>query len=166
MARIDAGQIDVLNAVVSRLQEVLDLTDRQCYPVAREQDVPSIPVGGDYWLTVAPGDGTFEPEEQVEGNITENAEITVTAYTRIKTDSTGHDRYLLMDNARGLLSIKKNILAALCGHDLATTGGDVFLRQWLHAKRASAPDLASAGRDGNVFGVIRVTFGVIFDWRL
>lgn len=164
MARIDIEQAEVLDAIVSRLQTVLELSERQCFPMARATDVPSVPPGGDYFVTVAPGAGVFEPEEQAAGNITEIGEVIVSAYTRIKTDSTGHDRHLLMNDARGLLAVKKLLLEALCGHDPATEGDDTFLRQWLFAKRADAPDLVSAGADGIHCGVIRVTFGVSWDW--
>jgi hypothetical protein len=144
----------------------LTLTERQCYAVARPQDVPAIPPGGDYWLTVSLGSGDFADEEQVAGNVTEDTEIIVSGYTRIKTDSTSHDGFLLMDDARGLLAIKKKILGALVGQDLADEDGDEFLRQWLHARRCEAPDLVVAGRDGVNCGVIRITFGVSFDWKL
>ena len=166
MPRADIEQADVLASVVTQLQSALSLTDRQCYPVARAQEVPSIPPGGDYWLTVAGGSGQFIDEEQAAGNVTEDTEIIVSGYTRIKTDSTGHDACLLMDDARGLLAIKKKILGALVGQDLTDEGGDTFLRQWLHARRSDAPELVIAGPDGVNCGVVRVTFGTIFDWKL
>jgi hypothetical protein len=166
MARVDVEQVAVLTAVVTRLQTVLSLNDRNCYPVARSQDVPTIPPGGDYWLTVAPGGGTFVDEEQAAGNVTEDSEIVVSGFTRIKTDSTSHDAYLLMDDARGLLAVKKLILGALVGQDLVDEDGNTFLRWLLHARRCDGPDLIVAGRDGVNCGVVRVSFGVQFDWSL
>jgi hypothetical protein len=164
--RVDVVQCDVLDAVVWRLRTALSLTDRTAYVVARAQDVPLLPVGGDYFLTVAPGDGTFAPEEQAPGNITEDSEVTVSVYTRIKVDSTGHDDALLLDDARGLLAIKKLILGALCGQDLVDEDGNTFLRQWIFAKHCEAPDIVTAGRDGVACGIIRLVFGVNFDWSL
>lgn len=164
MSRIDAEQSDVLDAVVTRLQTALVLGGRQCFPVARPQDVPTIPPGGDFFVTVAVGDGLFVDQEQAEGNLTEDTDVVVSAYTRIKTDSTGHDKQLLMEEARGLLRIKRRLLAALSGQDLTTDGGDTFLRQTCHARRAAAPDLVAVGREGILCGVIRVVFGVPFDW--
>ena len=166
MARVDIEQIEVVGAIVLRLQTALTLSDRQVYPVARARDVPLIPVGGDYFLTVATGDGTFVPEEQVAGNITEDSDVTVSVYTRIRSDSTGHDAYLLLDDARGLFAVKKLILGALCGQDLIDESGSTFLRQLIFAKHCEAPDIVTAGRDGVACGVIRLTFGVNYDWSI
>ena len=166
MARTDISQADALDAVVLRLQTELTLSERQCYPVARAQDVPSIPVGGNFWLTVAIGGGTFIPEEQSAGNVTEDADCIVTAYTRIRTDSTSHDRDLLLDDARGLLAIKKLILAAMCGHDLLDPEGDSFLRQLVFARNCSNPDKVNIPDATGAFGQIQITFGIMFDWSL
>ena len=166
MARTDISQADALDAVVLRLQTELTLNERQCYPVARAQDVPSIPVGGNFWLTVAIGGGTFIPEEQSAGNVTEDADCIVTAYTRIRTDSTSHDRDLLLDDARGLLAIKKLILAAMCGHDLLDPEGDSFLRQLVFARNCSNPDKVNIPDATGAFGQIQITFGIMFDWSL
>jgi len=166
MARTDISQADALDAVVLRLQTALTLNERQCYPVARAQDVPSIPVGGNFWLTVAIGGGTFIPEEQSAGNVTEDADCIVTAYTRIRTDSTSHDRDLLLDDARGLLAIKKLILAAMCGHDLLDPEGDSFLRQLVFARNCSNPDKVNIPDATGAFGQIQITFGIMFDWSL
>jgi hypothetical protein len=166
MAYSDVTQVEVLASLILRLQTALSLTDRQCYEVARPDDVPVIPVGGSYFLTVAVGGGTFEPEEQAAGNITEDAEVYVTAYTRIKQDSTGHDRYLLVDDARGLLAIKKLILSAVCGQDLLDEDGNTFLRQWLHVRSCTAPNLVDLPQSDKAFGSIQLTLGVIFDWTV
>lgn len=166
MARTDITQVDVLASLVLRLQEILELSDRQCYEVARPEDVPSVPVGGDFFLTVAPGGGTFEPQEQAAGNISENTDVYVTAYSRIKTDSTGHDKYMLTDDARGLLAIKKMVLGTLCGFDLLDADGDTFLRQTVYAKSSSAPSLVDLPQSDKAFGSIQITFGVDFDWSV
>ena len=178
MTRSDVSQIDVLEAIVTRLQEVLVLNDRQCYPVARAQDVPGMPPGGDYWLTVAPGGGSFEPGEQVPavpvsasgpglpGNVTEDTTATVSIYTRVKLDSTGHDRFLLLDEARGLLSIKRLVLGALVGHDLLNPDGNPFLRNLLYAESCTAPDLVTIGEGSLPCGRLAITFGITFDWAI
>lgn len=166
MARIDVEQSDVLAAVIARLRDTLSLSDRHCYEVARAADAPSIPPGGDYWLTVAPGPGDFAEEEQAPGNVTESTDVIVTAYSRIKTDSTGHDHYMLVDDSRGLLKIKKLILGALCGQDLTNDSGNTFLRQTCFARRSTAPDLVRLQGSDNAFGSIQITFGVPFDWSL
>ena len=178
MSRTDIEQTDVIEAVADRLRAALELPASRCFPVARPMDVPAIPPGGDYFLTVAPGGGTFEEEEQmpgtaasgeteaVAGNVTEYASFIVSGYTRIKTDRTSTDKYLLLNDARGLFSIKKKILTALCGQDLTDGDGDTFLRQLIHATQAEPPDVVSLGADNLPCGRIAVTFGVIFDWSL
>jgi hypothetical protein len=166
MARVDISQADVLQAILLRLQTALALSDRQCYPVARPQDAPSIPMGGDYWLTVSPGAGNFGPEEQADGNVTEDSDVTVTAYTRIKTDSVGHDTDLLLDAARGLLPIKKAILKALVGHDAVDADGNTFLRQLLYAQTATAADIVKLPNTEAAFGRLSITFGLSWDWSL
>ena len=178
MARIDIDEVGVLDAVLLRLRSQLALTDRTCRLIARPEDVPTIPAGGDYFVTVAPGPGTYVEEEQVPdvaatqndparvSNITETSTITVSAYTRIKTDSTDHDDNLLRDATRGLLPIKKAILASLCGQDIATEDGDTFLREWMHAQSCSAPDLVSIPQSNATYGRIAITFGIMWDWKL
>lgn len=172
MSRIDVTAIDAVEAIVKLLKDTLALNDSNCYPVARPQDVPKLPAGGDYWLTVAPGGGTFEPEEQVPatetlpGNVTEESEVTVTAYSRLKTDRTNSDHDLLLEDARGLLSIKRKVLGALVGQDVTDADGNTFLRQLLFAKTATAPDLANLAGVEAAFGRIAITFGLVYDWDL
>lgn len=164
--RFDVEEVAVLQSILARLQMSLGLNDRQCYLVARPQDVPSLPIGGDYFATVATGDGTFPDGEQCPPNCMEETEVTVSIYTRIKTDSTGHDGYLLIDDARGLISIKKKVLKALVGQDLADADGAKFLRQFMHARRATAPELVAVGKSDIPCGRLQITFGVSFDWDL
>jgi hypothetical protein len=178
MGRIDIDQATVLQAVIDRLQAALKLSDRQCYPTARPQDVPAVPIGGDYFVTVSPGGGTFDLEEQVPGvaateltaaiagNVTESSDVTVTAYSRIKTDSTGHDRDMLMDATRGLLPIKKAILSAMCGQDLEDADGNTFLRQLIYAQGCSAPDIVQLPGSEATYGRLSIMFGVSWDWDL
>lgn len=165
-ARIDTTQIDVLNAILLRLRNQLTLDDRTCFAVARPQDAPNIFPGGNYFLTVAFGDGTFNEEEQVTVNCMEATDFTITAYTRIKTDSTGHDMFLLTDSARGLLSIKKLILKALVGQDLQDDDGFVFLRELIKAIHASSPDIVNLPSSGTQAGTIQLIFRCSFDWKL
>lgn len=162
MARVDVTEVDVVTAILARLRSQLKLNERQCWfcldPLAVE-----LPPGGDYYLTVAPGDGSFPDGEQVAGNITEDWSVDVTIYSRMRLDSTDHDDKLILDNSRGLFSLKKKVLAALVGHDLATVeDANTFLRQYLHALNAGRPNYDNS----KAVGWLTITFGVSFDWEL
>lgn len=161
--RSDVTQSAALLAIVDYLGSALGLNERQCYPVAREEDLPSLPPGGDFFLTVALGDSRFVEGEQTPGNISEESSVTISIYTRIRLDSTGHDRYMLLDDARGLLAIRNRVLAVLVGQDLTDSLGRPFLRQLLFAQSASRPELLEAPNKGGLLGVQRLTFGMHFD---
>jgi hypothetical protein len=167
MSRVDATQSEILTAVKTRLQSFLGLGARHCFLVARARDITTIPPGGDYWITIAPSPGSFHEAEQDYAQCTEDAEVTVAAYTRIKLDSTGHDYQLLLHASRGLIPIKRKLLQALVGHDLQINeAGDTCLRWVCHARRSGGPDIVRAGDDGVYCGRIQVDFGVPFDWEL
>jgi len=165
MSRIDVTQDAVLQSILTGLQTALSLSDRQCFEVARPSDAPALPPGGDFFCTVAFGDGRFPPDEQVPGNITEETDITVSVYNRIREDSTGHDTYLLRDAARGLLPIKKRVLAALVGDDLVDDSGNTFLRQWCHVV-SSHIDILQVGKESLNYGLLQLVFGISWDWDL
>ena len=161
MARSDVTQTDVLTAIVARVRSSLNLDERQCFESLEPLAPPVIPKGGTYFVTIAPGEGIFIDGEQAPGNCTEEWTIIVTAYARVRLDSTDHDHKLLQEASRGLLVLKAKLLQALVGQD-PTSGGDPFVRDLVFAQRAERP-----GHDDKK-GVawISVFFGVHFDWEL
>jgi len=165
MARVDIAQADVVDRLVAHLRETLGLNDRQCYETV-ELEVPGLmPKGGEYIVTVALGDGVFDVEHQEGGGanqLTEQVTIEVTVYTRIKLDPVDHHGYLLGDDRRGLLELKRKILQALVGIDLEDAAGDTFLRQFLYAKAAAAPVYDPE----KGIGWVSIYFGVDYDWNL
>lgn len=165
MPRIDVSQSIVLERVIAQLRSALNLNERQVYDTISADYLPRLPIGGDFFIAVSPLDGAFSEEEQTPGNVTEDWGVAVTAYTRIKLDSTDRDEKMLRDAGRGLFTIKRKILAALVGQDLMTEEGDTFLRQTLHAKSCSRPE-AKEMPNKIPIGVITVEFGVNFDWDL
>ena len=166
MARINITQADVFQSILTRLQTALGLNDRQCFAVARPQDAPPIPPGGDYFATVAFGNGSFPDGEQTPANITEDTQAIVTVYNRLRTDSTNQDAYLLMDATRGLMPLKKLVLAALVGQDLTNKANQTFLRQWCHVTRSSIDIVKLGDGDGMPYGQLQLDFGISFDWDL
>jgi len=160
MSRADVTQTDVLTAIATKLRSELNLTDRTCF-VSLEPYPIAIPKGGDYFVTVAPGDGVFVEGEQYPGNCTEEWTIIVTAFSRMMLDSTDHDLKVLQETTRGLLILKAKLLEVLVGAD-PTSGGNTFVRNLIFAQRAERP---AAGQD-NILAWISLDFGVHFDWNL
>ena len=91
MARINVSENRILASVVALLRASLGFDESTCYEVASPDDVPAVPIAGDWWCTVAGGDGQFDPGNQDSSQCSEETEIVVTAYTRIMTDRTDHD---------------------------------------------------------------------------
>ena len=166
--RIDVTQSAILDRLVDFLRAELPLGERSCYLTINPAAVPVIPKGGDYFVTVSPGPGRFVEGEQVPVNVTEEWSITVTAFTRIKLDSTDHDKQVLLNAARGLIVLKRRLLKALVGVDLAieADGAEGFLRNLLFAKSATRPEHGQWTGGEQMLSWISVDFGVDFDWDL
>lgn len=166
MARIDVTGNVALASVVTHLRAVLGFAPEQCYEVANPDAIPSIPITGDWWCTVAAGDGQFIEGDQDESQCSEQTEVIVTGYTRILTDQTDHAEDLLHDSARGCMEMKRQILRALVGKDLVTDTGDTFLRQYVWANRCSPATVGSLEGNDALIGRIQLTFRLEFDWDL
>jgi hypothetical protein len=164
MVRTDQTQLVVMASIVTRLKSALSLSENQCYETIEPLAPPVVPTGGDYFVTVALGHSSFSEGEQVIGNITEDATLTVTAYTRIRLDESKSDKYLFRDTTRGLLTLKKNILTALVGQDLVETSdpAEEFLRELLRAESSTAPNY---DREKQI-GWISIDFALSWDWNL
>lgn len=154
----------MLGRIVEHLRSALKLADSQCVEAIEPDAPPHIARGGDFFITVSPGDGMFIDGEQQIGNITEEWSVAVTAYSRIRLDPSDTDEKLLRDTARGLLEAKRLILKALVGQDLtdADDSTDTFLRQLLHAERCGRPRYD----DKQNIGWLSIDFGVHYDWEL
>lgn len=163
--RIDATQSLVVERVVARLREALDLSEGRCYETLEPLLEPEIPKGGDYFLTVSPGDGHFDEGMQDGGGraqLMERSSVTVTAYTKIRLDRGDHAAGILQEVNRGVLHLKRKILAVLVGEDLADEEGNLLLRHPLYALQSWRPRyLAKSG-----IAMIAVGFGTDFDWDL
>lgn len=166
MARVDITQDVVVERIAARLRSVLGLGERSVIEVAEAEDVPPLPPGGDWFVTLAGGDGQFETEEQAAGNVTEWQDVTVTIYSRVKLDSTNHDKALTRDERRGLYVLKTKVLASLVGWDATDTDGTTFLRQLIHARSATRPQVLQNPSSGVFLGRLAITFGCPFDWDL
>lgn len=165
MARIDSTQDAILTAVVARLREILQLGEALCYETLEPLTDPPIPKGGEYFLTVSPGDGTFDEALQAGGGrfqVTELGSVTVTAYAKIRLDPGDRATEILHTVGRGMAHIKAAILDALVGHDLEDAAGDLLLRHPLYAMRSWRPQY----NPDTGIARVAVGFGVDFDWDL
>ena len=157
----------VLASVVNLLRAALNLDESQCFEVTNADDVPEIPLAGDLWVTVAQGDGQFEPGNQDVSQLTEETEVILTAYTRIVTDRTDHAHDLITDPQRGLLEAKRLLLKTmLTGNILTDENGNTFLREYAWITRSSPPQVGRTEEDAPLIGRIQVVCRLSFDWDL
>lgn len=176
MSRVDVTQSQAMEAVRLKLLEKFPaLNDSTCFfSINPMQSV--IPPGGDFWLTVSAGDGQFD-QEMMDGSVAdqclEYGEVIVSAYSRIRLDRVGRDTSLMDDDARGLLSLKHQILKSLSGSDLLVPEEeptDTFLRELLRPIRTTAPDVFEVannpGRARMEIGIVSIVFSLHFDWDL
>ena len=96
----DAIQLTIFANLIAGLQQVLGLDPSRCFEVAKASDVPTIPPGNDWFLTICWGDSSWPAGEQVPGNMTEEPDLTITIYTRLKSDQAGHDMLLSATSRR------------------------------------------------------------------
>lgn len=156
----------MLEAITSHLRAALDLNERNCYETFDPMS-PAIPKGGDYFVTIAPGDGAFAQGEQDANNLTEEWIVLVTAYSRVKLDSPDHDERMLHEPRRGLFELKRKILKALVGED-PEYKGNTFLRNLLYVTRAPRPQVLQipGGSSNSGLAVISLEFGIDWDWDI
>lgn len=165
---IDTTQSIVLSRIVARLRAVFSsLPERLCYETLDPMTPPELPRGGGFALTVAPGDGVFDEDEQVGGGeeqLHEKSSVSVTIYVRTKLDRPGDAYYLLQETNRGLLHLKKRVLAALVGHELKDAAGKPLLTSHIYAMRSWRPQWRADEAGG--IGMLAVAFGVDWHWEL
>lgn len=165
MTRIDSTQDVILTRIVARLRDELELPATRCYETLTPLDEPPIPKGGDYFLTVSPGNGSFDVEMQSGGGVyqlMEMSSVTVTGYAMVALDPVDKETQVLHKVTRGTLPIKRAILKALAGHDLQDGDDNEMLRSFIYAIRAWNPQY---NRDTKM-ARFAIAFGIDFDWDL
>jgi len=165
MTRIDTTQDVVLTRIVARLRDQLDLPDHRCFETLEPMTDPLVPKGGDYLITVSPGDSRFDVDMQDAAGanqLMEMGSVTVTAYAKIALDPGDRATKIIHEVNRGMAPIKLRILKALVGHDLEDEDGNYLLRQLIYAMQAWRPQYNLDTKIAR----IAVGFGVDFDWDL
>lgn len=166
--RTDIKQDELHNVIIRLFREALDLSESRCYEVTEPDQLPKVPSGSEYVLTLCFGDGDFPIEQQHSEQCCESLDLTVTAFSRVNLDSSNTDRMLLHDDRRGLLILKHKILKAVFDDpDPARESGQGFLRSYLSVRRSIRPGVASVGDKGVItVGRVAVVFDVTWDWDL
>lgn len=154
----DAVQLTVFDTFVTGMQSVLKLDPSRCFEVARADDLPTIPPGNDWFLTLCWGDSDWVTGEQSFGNITEQPEITVMLYTRLKSDQAGHDQYLLRDEKAGLFTLRNMVVNAMVGTRFCTSA-----RETIKIRHSTSGEVIKNSRDGTFLGRMRLTFVAPYD---
>lgn len=163
---IDTNQSDVLAALVKLLADKLLLNERYCFETTEPLQEFGNPPSGDFWVTVSPGESSFEEGQFQAGGgasqCVEFLEATIIGFTRIRLDSTDRDTRLLHDLRRGLTPIKAKLLATVVGQQLTNDAGDELLRNLMYSKRGF-----KAGYDKEqATGWIGIVVGLDYDWDL
>ena len=164
--RVKTTQDIAQTAFVALLRTQLGLNESQSPELSDPQEVPPLPPGGDYFLTIASTDSDFNEGEQSPEYCNENVPVTVTIYTRVKLDKSGSDVQLLHEARRGLLPIKRLVLKALVGQDLQDPDGNTFLAKLLWCSHAGRVEVITNDKSGQTLGRLTLTFQLSFDWDL
>lgn len=111
---VPTNQWTVLEAFRDRLIDQLALTESTCI-VSEEHDPPAQGARHNLLLLISPGGGRYGGEQDGGGGHTliERSDVTITVYSRMRLDRTGHSHSLTTNPDRGLLIWKKKILRAL-----------------------------------------------------
>ena len=86
----------------------------------------------------------------------------VKVFSRIGLDRVGYDVYALMDEARGLLSLKASILRALVGGDPQFERNSIMMNQ-IMAKNSAAPNQSKLDPS---YVELSIMFSADFMWDL
>ena len=165
MARVATTQVDVLEAVISRLiSQLTELKASNCYlslePYPDERITHPLccivsPMGGVYDATVFEGAGS--------NSLIENSGVIVSVWSNLKLDQSGHAERVLNDAARGLIVLKRKILMALTGHDLLDSDGNQILVALMAPRQAEHPQKGVMKDNLTGFSLM---FSTDFEWDL
>ena len=151
-------QLTAFANLVTGLQSALGLTASRCFEVAKAGDIPTIPPGNDTFCTVSWGDSTWTQGEQFVSQLTEDPAITVTLYTRLKSDQSGHDTFVLRDLKAGLFPFRDAVIRALVQKTLCTSA-----RETIKVRLSTGGEIIKNTRDGTFMGMMHIQFAAPYD---
>ena len=150
----NAGETEVLRRVVARLQSSLNLSSDRCFLTFDQRSVNP---------TTAPDSGVFAyfisssfPE------LEEDALIGVTAFNRSHSlDDSDRADSLIVDYDSNLLELKRRVLRALVGWNLANSADDaLYIGSFVKAVRCGQPEVLAPKHGGAFFTFIDLIFSV------
>lgn len=119
-ATTGTNHIEVLEAVVCKLiDDVECLTKKTCFITASALNGPPPNVRENLFVTVSPGVGNFLSNLHTGGGsevTVEDSSVEIELYSTIKLDRISYDSSMLINQSRGLLSLKKEVLKCLSGY--------------------------------------------------
>jgi len=165
VARTSAQPSELLTALVAKLRTDLDLGERQCYQTWEPEVPPKIQRGGDYAVSVAFGEGSFDQslfDGGGRGQLTEDMAILVTAYSRVRLDSTDVAEQAFHETERGLFILARKIVKVFAAYDPEPAAGRTCLRELLRPVRIGRPIVDKESS----LGSISLQFIASWDWDL
>lgn len=157
----NAGETEVLRRVVARLQSSLNLSSDRCFLTFDQRSVNP---------TTAPDSGVFAyfisssfPEiDQQPSYLAEDALIGVTAFNRSHSlDDSDRADSLIVDYDSNLLELKRRVLRALVGWNLANSADDaLYIGSFVKAVRCGQPEVLAPKHGGAFFTFIDLIFSV------
>lgn len=157
----DATQDEVFESIMRFYRGRLKLPTESVYPTIEPLSAPAIPPSGNFWISVALGDGQFPEEEQDDEQLREEIAFTVTGYSRIALDRATRETEFLFAKERGANYIKSRLLL-IVGHQLTDPEGTGIAasRVWARTSHRATYDATQS------IGWVGITFGVDFDWHI
>jgi len=168
----ETDQVTVLEAVLLRLKDRMPdvFTDKTLFLTAAPPDEPPENVRDNLFATVSPINGSFDQGVHVGAGIhgtIEETGVIVVVFNAIKLDRVQHDAEMLTNSARGLLSLKRRILAALSGHDLLDDDDEPLLANLMAPLQSQAPrSMWQDGKRPRSVGDLALAFSTDFLWSL
>ena len=155
-------QVTVLQAVVTRLQSQIAKLhgDNLCFlsmdpePIGEQRQ--------NLYATVAPMGGRFDDAiSDGSGSVNELSGVVVTVWSGMRLDRADADALMMTDAARGLLTLKQQILKALSGYALLDHSGNKILVRPMRPINAGHPQ-----RESEAKGSFSLSFSTDFIWNL
>lgn len=157
-----ADYAEILDSIVNRLRDQLQLTQKTCFFVLNP-DKPSSHVAGGEWYTVSPLSGTFSQVDMDGGGLAAMKTDTgfrVRINSTLRQDPINADKQLILDQARGVVAAMRPVLKALAIEwNPLNADGEAMLREPPQPRDFDIGDVGSVG-------YIEVRFAIAFDWEL